>query len=106
MVGLRLRGAPPIRTALGRREVLTEVAVLEFAGSASSSPARARGGGLGGRLASSERELDRFLVGGEVLRPVLTCSATMTACHCGFSPKISETAEELRLLMSLKSMLQ
>ena len=76
MVGLQLRGALPIRIALGRREVPTEVAVPEFAGSASSSPSPARAGGLGGRLASSERELDRFLDWREVLRPVLTCSAS------------------------------
>ena len=65
------------------RDVPTEVAVPVVTASVSSS-ARARAGGL------SDSELDRFLDLGEEPRPVLACSAAMTACHCGFS---SETAE-------------
>ena len=95
MVRFRLRGRGwlPMRIPLGRRVVPNEVAVPEFSGSASSSPARARAGGLGGRSGLSACELDRFLGLGEVLRPILACSATMTACHCVVSPTRSETAE-------------
>ena len=71
-----------MRIPLGTRVVPTEVAVPVV--TVVSSSARARAGGL------SDSELDLFLDLGEELRPVLTCSATMTACHCGFS---SETAE-------------
>ena len=71
-----------MRIIFGIRVVPTEVAVPLV--TVVSSSARARAGGL------SDSELDMFLDLGEELRPVLTCSATMTACHCGFS---SETAE-------------
>ena len=84
MVGFTLRGRGwlPMRIPLGTRVVPTEVAVPVVTDVSSS--ARGRAGGL------SDVELDLFLDLGEELRPVLTCSATMTACHCGFS---SETAE-------------
>ena len=86
MVGLKLRGRGclPMRFPLGIRDVPTGVAVPVVGASVSSSSARARAGAL------SDCELDRFLDFGEELRPVLTCSATMRACHCGFS---SGTAE-------------
>ena len=74
-----------MRSPLGTRVVPTEVAVPVVTDVSSS--ARGRAGGL------SDVELDLFLDLGEELRPVLTCSATMTACHCGFSPTMSDTAE-------------
>ena len=83
MVGFKLRGRVwlPIRMPFGRRVVPTEVAVPEVTVSASSSPVRARVGGLGGRCGLSDAELDRFLDLGEALRPIQNCSAAMTWCR-------------------------
>ena len=87
MVGFTLRGRVwlPMRIPLGTRVVPTEVPGPLV--TVVSSSARARAGGL------SDSELDLFLDVGDELRPVLTCSATMTACHCGFSLAKYETAE-------------